>query len=409
MKLRKLCLKTAVVVFTLSLLLSQYCFAAQQPASQNNGTTIGSNVLDVQPPSIPGSLSAANRTHTSILLNWSKSNDNVGVKGYQVYRNGKKIITTSKTTYSNRDLIPGQQYTYQIKAYDAAGNISEYGEALSIATIADTQPPTVPTSPLVSSVAYTSISLNWKPSSDNTGIKRYEIYMCGTKKASTSATSYTCKGLIPGRTYNFSIKAFDMAGNCSSSSNTVYADTIVDTSVPTVPYGLKAASITETEVSLIWSPSSDNVKVKGYEIYCDGKKTGTTSKTTYNCKKLVPGKSLKYIVKAVDTSGLQSAESACLTITTLKDLKVPTVPESLKISSVKGSSISLSWNTSTDNIKVEGYRIYCNGSVIATTTRKTRSVKNPSGLSIGIYWVRAYDQSNNLSEKSNIVTAVTVK
>lgn len=409
MKLRKICLNTTAVILSLSFLLGQYCFAAQQPVSQNNSTAKGSNIPDVQPPSAPGNLSASNRTHTSILLVWSKSNDNVGVKGYQVFRNGKKIITTSKTTYTNRDLIPGQQYSYYIKAYDAAGNISEGGETLNINTFADTQPPTVPGSLLVSSVAFTSITLNWKPASDNTGIKRYEIYMCGTKKASTSATSYICKSLTPGRTYNFTVKAFDIAGNCSSSSNTVYAGTVTDTSAPTVPYGLKTVSVKETEVSLVWSPSSDNVKVKGYEIYCDGKKAGTTSKTTYNCKKLIPGKSFKYIIKAVDTSGIQSAESASLVITTSKDLKVPTVPGSLKISSVKGSSISLSWNTSTDNVKVEGYNIYCNGSIIATTKRTTRSVKNPSGLGIGIYWIRAYDQSNNLSEKSNSVTALTGK
>jgi chitodextrinase len=228
--------------------------------------------------------------------------------------------------------------------------------------------------------------------------------MCGTKKASTSATSYACKSLSPGRTYNFTVKAFDMAGNCSPSSNTIYADTTADIFAPTIPYGLKASSITETEISLIWSPSSDNVKVKGYEIYCDDKKVGTTSKTIYNCKKLIPGKALKYTIRAVDTSGLQSAESASLTITTLTDLKAPTAPESLKISSVNRSTISLSWNASTDNIKVKGYKLYCNGSVIATTTRTKRSARKPSGLGLGVYWVRAYDQSDNLSEKSNIVT-----
>lgn len=408
MELRKIGLKTMLMAIMFSFLLCQYSIAAQQSTTQNSGSTTGVNGSDILPPSAPQGLSAVNRTYTSITLNWSKSSDNVEVKGYYVYRDGKKIITSSKTTYTSRDLIPGRQYTYSIKAYDAAGNVSASGEALCIAAVADSQPPTVPGSPFASSVSFNSITLSWKPSTDNVGVKRYEIYVCGTKKASTSATSYTCKSLSPERTYNFTIKAYDTAGNCSSSSSTVYANTLVDNTAPTMPYGLKASSITETEVSLIWSPSSDNVKVKGYEIYCDGKKAGTSSKTTYTSKKLIPGNCYKYTIKAIDTSGLRSAESTCLTITTVKDLKSPTTPERLKISSLNGSSVSLSWNVSSDNVKVKGYKLYCNSSVIATTTKTTRSVKNP-GLGIGVYWVRAFDQSDNMSEKSNIVTVLTVK
>lgn len=410
MKLRTICLKTTVIIIiSFSFLLNQYYITAQESVSQKSEVSKNIAVLDLQPPSTPESPSVINRTHTTISLKWTNSSDNAGVKGYYVYRDGKKIITTSKTVYTNKDLIPGHQYTYSVKAYDAAGNVSESGEALCAATVADYQPPTIPGSPYVSSVAFTSITLSWKPSSDNTGTKRYEIYMCGTKKASTSATSYTCKGLSPGRTYDFTIKAFDIAGNYSSSSSTVYADTIADMSAPSIPPGLKTESITATEVSLAWSPSSDNVKVKKYEVYCNGKKTGTTSKTTFSGRKLIPGKSYKYTIRAVDTSGLQSAESTSLTITTLNDLKKPTTPENLKITSINGSSVSLSWNASTDNNDVKGYKLYCNGTVIAITTRTTRSVKNPSGLGIGIYWVRAYDQSDNLSEKSNTVTAVTIK
>ncbi len=408
MELLKIGLKTTLTIITFSILLSQYCIAAQQSANQKNGLTTVSNVTDLQPPSAPQNLSAVNRTHTTISLSWSKSSDNVKVKGYYVFRDGKKMITLSNTSFTNRDLVPGRQYTYYVKAYDAAGNVSASGDAICIATVEDFQPPTVPGSPFASSVSFNSITLNWKPSTDNVSVKRYEIYVNGAKKASTSATSYTCRALSPGRTYNFTIKAYDTAGNCSSGSSTVYANTKEDSISPTIPYGLKASSITETEVSLIWSPSSDNVRVKGYEIYRDGKKTGTSSKTTYTSKKLIPGNSYKYTIKAIDTSGLRSAESTCLTITTVKDLKSPTTPGLLKINSLNGSTVSLSWGASSDNLKVKGYKLYCNSSVIATTTKTARSVKNP-GLGIGVYWVRAFDQSDNMSEKSNIVTVLTVK
>lgn len=409
MQMLKISLKTAIFIILCCLLSSQFCFAAQKGVKSQIVTITNTSQRDTLPPSPPGDLSVINRTHTVIALNWSKSSDNVGVKAYQLYRDGKRIITTAKNTYTNKDLIPGKQYTYSIRAYDAAGNISEDSETLFVSTVSDYQPPTIPNSPFASAVTYNTITLNWKPSSDNIGIKRYEIYMCGTKKASASGTSYICKGLSPGSTYNFTIKAVDTAGNYSSASSTVYADTIADTATPSIPTGLKAVSVTESEVALAWSPSSDNVKVKKYEIYRDGKIVSSTSKTTYVNKKLIPGKSFKYTIRSVDTSGLKSAVSACLAITTVKDLKAPTAPESLKARYVKGSSVSLSWNASTDNVRVKGYKLYCNGTEIATTTRKTRSVKNPSDLGIGIYWIRAFDESDNLSEKSNAVTVVTIK
>ncbi len=402
MKLSKNCIKTTAILVLCLSLSGQFCIAAQRSAVMNQSQTISKALPK------PVGLLVVNKTHTSISLSWTKPGNNANVKGYQLYRDGKKIITITKNTYTNKHLVPGQQYTYTVKAYDTAGNISDNSEPLIVSTVSDLQVPTSPGQPTATSVAYTSITLSWKPSLDNTGIKRYEIYMCGAKKGTTSKTSHTCKGLTPGTTYSFTIKAFDLAGN-SSSSSTVSVSTKADISAPTAPFGLKATSVTETEVALQWSPSSDNVKVRKYEIYCDDQIVGSTVKTTYVCKKLLPGKGMNYTIKAVDTSGLCSAASKSLKVTTSKDTIAPTKPTELVIKSKKGSSVSLSWSPSKDNVKVKGYKLYCNGLEVATAARTSRTVKNSSLLGVGIYWVRAYDQSGNLSERSNTVTIVTVK
>ena len=54
-------------------------------------TSIASTAPDTQAPTAPKGLTATNKTHTSISLSWSDSYDNTNVKGYQVYRDGKKI------------------------------------------------------------------------------------------------------------------------------------------------------------------------------------------------------------------------------------------------------------------------------------------------------------------------------
>lgn len=398
----------SLVVFAMSI---QTCMAAQGPVGRYKAVSgpvfAASPVSDTQPPSAPEGLTVTYKTYTSISLGWKRASDNIEVRGYQVYRDGRKIITTTKTSYTNTDLVPGREYTYTIKAYDAAGNVSAESNAVIAATAVDTQPPSAPGTPSLSSSSYTSITLNWKPSTDNTGIKGYEIYRDGVKKATTSATSYVCKGLIPGTTYAFTVRAYDIAGNYSMQSNSISAETTADTSSPSVPTSLKASSVTETEVSLTWIASSDNVKVKGYEVFCDGIKAGTTTKTSYTGKNLLPGTSYTYTIKAVDIVGNMSGSSNPLKVTALKDLQAPTAPTKLKVNSVKGSSVSLSWTASTDNIKVKGYFIYCNGIKIAATTRTSLSVKSWTGLGINTYWVKAYDLADNLSDSSNAVITVT--
>lgn len=392
----KLCLRSGVIFFIVFLMFIQTCVAAHAVRT----------VSDTQPPSVPEGLTVINKTCTSILLSWAKSRDNIEVKGYQVYRDGKKLVSTSKTSYTNTDLIPGREYTYTLKAYDAAGNVSESSTALNVATISDTQPPSVPGALSASSPTYTSIALRWKPSTDNTDIKGYEIYCDGSRIASTSATCFVCKGLMPGKTYAFNVKAYDIASNYSTQSNGVSASTLADTTAPSIPDGLKAPSAAETEVRLTWSASSDNVKVKGYEVLCDDQKIGTTGDTSYCSKGLIPGKTYAYAVRALDTAGNISGNSDTLRITTLKDLKAPTAPTGLKVKSIRGSYVSLTWNASTDNIKVKGYQIYCNGMKIETTTRTYNTVKSPIGLGFDIYWVKAYDLVDNFSASSNAVPVI---
>jgi chitodextrinase len=366
-----------------------------------------SAVPDTKPPETPGGLAVTNKTCTSVSLSWTASYDNTGVKGYQVYRDGKKIVSTTRTSYTNRDLVPGRKYAYAVKAYDAAGNLSESSATLNVTTISDVHPPKAPAALRASSSTCTSVTLTWEPSTDDTGVKGYEIYRNGSKIASTSATSYVRKGLTPGQSYSFHVRAYDIAGNYSEQSNGVFAATTPDTTAPSSPAGLKASSVAETEVSLTWTASSDNVKVKGYEIFCDGAIIGTTSKTSYTRKSLIPGKSYVYTVRALDLVGNKSAHSAPLKVTTSKDVQAPTAPTGLKVKSVNGSSVSLTWSPSTDNTKIQGYDIYCNGIKIATTTRTSRTVKNPTGLGVGVFWVKAYDLGNNWSASSNFVTVIT--
>jgi fibronectin type 3 domain-containing protein len=70
-------------------------------------------------------------------LSWSQSTDNVGVAGYIVYRatnggNGAEVTRTSLLTWADASAVSGKLYTYNVRTYDAAGNLSARSALVSI-------------------------------------------------------------------------------------------------------------------------------------------------------------------------------------------------------------------------------------------------------------------------------------
>jgi chitodextrinase len=88
-------------------------------AATASATTLTS---DTQPPTAPGSLSAAVNKR-KVTLQWGASTDNVAVTGYRVYRGGVLVasVASSSRSYLNTG-VPRGTHTYGVEAFDAAGN-----------------------------------------------------------------------------------------------------------------------------------------------------------------------------------------------------------------------------------------------------------------------------------------------
>ncbi|WP_063847544.1 lytic polysaccharide monooxygenase [Bacillus sp. FJAT-28004] len=188
----------------------------------------GSNPVDTQAPSAPASLTSPAKTANSVSLAWNASTDNVGVTGYRVFNGDSLVGTVSGTTltYNVTGLTANTAYTFNIKAIDAAGNVSNASNSITVTTNAplgnDTQAPTAPGGlHIMGAPTSTSLMLMWSASTDNVGVTGYKIYR-GTTLVTTvsgTATSYTVTGLSPSTPYTFNVYAIDAAGNQSTASS----------------------------------------------------------------------------------------------------------------------------------------------------------------------------------------------
>ncbi|WNI21468.1 DUF4832 domain-containing protein [Streptomyces sp. ITFR-16] len=88
---------------------------------------------DTTAPTAP-TVTSTGRTDSSVALSWSGATDDVGVTGYDVYRDATKIASVTGTTYDDTGLTAGTAYTYTVRAKDAAGNTSPAGAPLTVTT-----------------------------------------------------------------------------------------------------------------------------------------------------------------------------------------------------------------------------------------------------------------------------------
>jgi chitodextrinase len=195
-----------------------------------SNTATASTPADTSAPSAPANLTGAGSNSTTINLSWTASTDNVGVVGYNVFRDGgaTPIATVSATNFSDTGLGIGSTHTYTVKAFDGANNVSTASNTVTVSTLgSDTVPPTAPTGLTATGSSTTTIDLNWTASTDNFAVTGYKVFRDGglTEIATVSTTSFSDTGLAVNSTHSYTVVAFDGAGNQSPNSNTASATT----------------------------------------------------------------------------------------------------------------------------------------------------------------------------------------
>jgi fibronectin type 3 domain-containing protein len=419
-----------------------YRVRAYDNTGNNSGysnTASASTRPETTPPTVPGNLNATALSPSEISLGWGASTDEggSGLAGYKIERcmgsectNFTQIGTTTATNYTDTGLNGDTSYSYQVRAYDNAGNNSGYSNAASAMTPVPTDviPPTVPGNLNATALSPSEISLGWGASTDEggSGLAGYKIERCTgsgctdfTQTGTSATTSYTDTGLSENTTYSYRVRAYDNdANNSDGYSNTASATT--PGIPPTIPGNLTATALTPNDIELNWSASTDSggSDLAGYKIErCTGSgctnftQTGTSATTGYTDTGLSADTTYTYRVRAYDNAGNNSGYSNPASATTPPEITPPTVPGNLTGNTDFGV-VKLSWNASTDSggSGLAGYKIErCTGSGCTDFSQigtSTTASYTDSGLSEGTYTyrVRAYDNAGNHSGYSNVLS-----
>ena len=330
---------------------------------------------DTQAPTAPTNLVATTVATTSATLSWTASTDNIAVAGYEVFKAGVSIGTTSSTTFNVVGLVCASTVGFTIKARDDSGNWSAASTPLNVTTT------NCPTSFVVEAETnYTTISdvggnctvgpSNYAATTASNGLivgicdigdeikiavnipvtgiynvqvrvrsgwggspmhyisnNKYEyrlnnvlqnfIYVTGSVTATIDVDSFYGTVQLSGVSLNAGLNYVRVkALEAWAKVDYVSAALISDTQAPTIPTALLASSITGSGFALSWAASTDNVGVTNYELFRNGVSIGTSATTAFSVTGLTCGTSVNMTVRARDAAGNWSAPSNALNVNT---------------------------------------------------------------------------------------------
>ena len=150
---------------------------------------------DTTPPTQPGTLTATAISAGEIDLAWGASTDTVGVTGYQLERCSgtscttfAQIATPTATSFKDTTVNASTNYSYRVRATDAANNLSPYSNTASATTpTGDSTPPTQPGTLTATAISAGEIDLAWGASTDTVGVTGYQLERCSGTSCTTFA------------------------------------------------------------------------------------------------------------------------------------------------------------------------------------------------------------------------------
>gem|GEM_PF-7069851 len=315
-------------------------------------------------PEAATGLTAVPLSQNVLKLDWTQAaGASDAQSGFEVYRGTTSggpytfitLLSATTKTFSDSSLVTGTTYYYKVRAVNGTGAAVASNESAS-KTITDKTPPTAP-SGLTATVKSTSdVLLNWKASTDNVGVTRYDIYVNGVKLYSTTLLQFTISQLDPAVFYAFVVRAVDVAENVSPASNQATTNTngMTPPYTPGVPSSFAAKALSYTEVKLTWADTLSHET--GYEVVrstTDGGTylpvgTLTANDTTFTDSGLVASQTYYYKIRAIAAAN-ESPYSGSVSAMTGSLPATPLPPTDLTGTVAPNGNVALNWSDNSVN------------------------------------------------------------
>jgi chitodextrinase len=288
---------------------------------------------DTTAPTVPTNVHVTAVTEDTISIAWTASTDNSGAIHHYVTCYSGWLIPGAYCIWGSpvppektiTGLVAGTEFSFQVKAVDAAGNESALSSPVTGSTAPDVTPPSTPANARVTATTPSSVSLAWDRSDG--WAYTYQVLMDGAVAASTQDLAFRLRHLTPGTTHTFAIRARDASGNLSAASNpmTVALEPSSDRTPPSTPANLVASQPPDDFCGtnmLEWTASTDNVDPQSaieYEIFLNGSLRAVTAPGTAWAAPYTFAGTNTWTVVAVDRAGNSSGVSNPATLTVQQD------------------------------------------------------------------------------------------
>ena len=211
------------------------------------------NIFSLSETNVPGE--AANvsvlPTISSIIVSWEAATDDLGVAGYNVYRDDVWQAAVPYLSYVDTNVTRGVAYCYSVEARDGAGNVSARIAAATCPMLLpglDVTPPAPPGQLQVTETSLHTISLAWQAPVDD-DLHSFNIYrslnggdFAWLGSVARGDTTFQDSGLSGGVEYCYHVVALDGSENVSEAGNTVCSGVIIN-NVPSANAGEDQANV----------------------------------------------------------------------------------------------------------------------------------------------------------------------
>ena len=178
---------------------------------------------------------------------------------------------------------------------------------------------------------------------------------------------------------------------------------------PTVPGDFEVNAKSSSKISLTWTLSYNQGGIDTYEVWRGGQRYDSTITTGYMDTGLMNSTTHCYAVRAVEGSEDLSdfTDTLCAKTFPYDDTGPPTTPDGFKAEALSDTEIKLTWNASTDDLKVEGYNIFRDNALVNSISSTKWTDTGLVNSTRYCYYVKAYDQLNQKSTASTTDCART--